>query len=399
VTQVEMNSKLSVLMVGASSTRTCGVRDYALVTSEAMRRLGTDVRRCWWERQHGSSVTTTNAEASRFLDECLRAVEQERPHVVLWQYSVFTWGAHGIPFLASRTARRLSDSGIPVVAVLHEFAYPFGRQGARGAVWATSHRVALKSMWHALAGTIVTTEGRAAWLRSRRWLGSKPVRFLPVCSNLPVSSAIRAGSVRETPTRTVGVFGFATDRRLADEVLKALTRLSAMDLPTRLVLVGAPGPTSPAADLWRAAAARAGFASLEFSGILDPAPLADVLASVDAVLLLDRAGPMSRKGTLAAALAFAKPVVAVDGPERWEQLVEERAVVPAAPTAVALSAALRPLLDDEGARMRQAELAGDYYRRWMQPDRLALETFSFLTELVAATCSPARTGRPDPVAA
>ena len=61
------------------------------------------------------------------------------------------------------------------------------------------------------------------------------------------------------------------------------------------------------------------------------------LSACDAVAFLDRGGPSSRKGTLAAALAHGRPVVAVDGPERWPLLVEAGAIrlVPAEPTELA----------------------------------------------------------------
>jgi glycosyltransferase involved in cell wall biosynthesis len=61
---------------------------------------------------------------------------------------------------------------------------------------------------------------------------------------------------------------------------------------------------------------------------------------------------MSRKTTLAASLASGRPVLAVDGPQRWAELVEAGAAMIASPTADALADAIAVLLQDESARER-----------------------------------------------
>jgi glycosyltransferase involved in cell wall biosynthesis len=363
-----------VIVVGASSSQICGVRDYARVTAEAMVVEGASVTTLWWERDLSWGRRRTIAEARRWLADVAEAVERQRPDWILWHYSVFTWGLWGIPFLSLMAARRLARTGVPLLTVLHEFAFPFGDGGLRGLGWAIAHRVTLLPVWRACARAIVTTEERAQWLKSRRWLPTRPVSFLPVCSNLP---AVLPDN-RSKDGLSIGVFGFQADRSLAERVVGALARLHDDGLATRLVLVGAPGDEGPAADAWLRAAANCGFEPLSFTGILPAPEIARAVASVDVIVFADSSGSMSRKTTLAAALALAKPVVAMDGPGRWRHLVEANAVVVARPNADEIAAALRPLLLDEVNRDAQGTRGRNFYRRWMAPDVLARASLDFI---------------------
>jgi glycosyltransferase involved in cell wall biosynthesis len=371
----ELGEEVSrVIVVGASSSQICGVREYALVTAEAMVAEGASVTTLWWERDLSWGRRRTIAEARRWLTAVAEAVERQRPDWILWHYSVFTWGLVGIPFLSLMAAHRLARTRVPLLIVLHEFAFPFGDGGLRGLGWAIAHRVTFPSVWRACARAIVTTEERAQWLKSRRWLPSRPISFLPVCSNLP---AVRPDN-RPRDDLSIGVFGFQADRRLAELVVGALARLRDDGLATRLVLVGAPGAEGPAADAWLRAAANCGFESLFFTGILPAPDVARALASVDVMVFADSSGSMSRKTTLAAALALAKPVVATDGPGCWRRLVEANAVVVARPNASEIAAALRPLLLDEVNRNAQGARGRNFYRRWMAPDVLARASLDFV---------------------
>jgi glycosyltransferase involved in cell wall biosynthesis len=377
-----------IALVGASSAPICGVRDHVRVIAQALSAQGARVETLWWERDESWGLRRTRMEASGWLGAVDQAVRREQPDWIVWHYSVFTWGVRGIPFLVPAVARRLARTGVRLLVVLHEVALPFGDAGIRGPVWALTHRAALVPVWRAAAGAIVTTEERARWLRSRRWLPRRPVSFLPVCSNLPLG---------ETPGRArggrrVGVFGFAADPALADTIVAAAAALRERGLEARLELIGAPGAASAAADMWRAAAARHRFGSLAFTDVLEPLELAAALEAVDVLVSADRAGPMSRKGTLAAALALAKPVVAIDGPKRWEELVEARAVVLAQPNAVALATVLERLLRDRAAAKRLGEGGATFYRRWMSPERIASETLALLRSIGASATAVERVG-------
>ena len=80
----------------------------------------------------------------------------------------------------------------------HELAYPWGRGGWRGRLWATTQRGALIELLRAAAAVIVTSEDQQRWLGPapgshgglRRWR-----RCSPTCPRrAAASSAARARS-------------------------------------------------------------------------------------------------------------------------------------------------------------------------------------------------------------
>jgi glycosyltransferase involved in cell wall biosynthesis len=89
---------------------------------------------------------------------------------------------------------------------------------------------------------------------------------------------------------------------------------------------------------------------LSCAGPLPAQELSDELAACDVLLSCAGAGPTSRKTTLAASLASGRPVVAIDGPLSWAELISARAAEVVAPTREDLAAALEALLSDEQRR-------------------------------------------------
>jgi glycosyltransferase involved in cell wall biosynthesis len=170
----------------------------------------------------------------------------------------------------------------------------------------------------------------------------------PVFSNLPPPRQLprhaAAGHV-------VGVFGYAYQSAAASLVLEAVQRLSRQGSQLRLALLGAPGRASHAAEELLLAA-RAGHVEdlVSFAGPLPAQELSDALAACDVLVFCDRGGPSSRKGTLAGALASGAPVVAIDGPRRWSELLSAGALELVEPSAPALAGALEALLADEERR-------------------------------------------------
>jgi len=366
---------LRLLVVGASTTPVCGVRDYAQVTGRAFRETGADLEFVWWERNTGWSRSRTLSERAAWLEQVADA-SARRPDRIVWHYSVFAWGTHGVPTLVPGTARGLSRLGVPILLVAHELVFPFGRGGIRGRVWATTQRSALMWPLRVSNAVVVTTEDRLRWLQTRRWLPERPARFLPVCSNVPPgdSSSQTHSSAQSSRALVVGVFGFGAVGALARETMDAVARLRADVGEVRALLIGAPGEKGADADRWRASASEAGIPdALTFTGVLPLEELARALAGVDVLVLPDPAGPSSRRGTVAAALALAKPTVAVDGPERWEQLVEERALALARPSSEGLAEVTGSLIRSRDRRRALGAQAGAFYERLMAPNILARE--------------------------
>jgi glycosyltransferase involved in cell wall biosynthesis len=340
----------AILNLGISRTGPCGVRDYARVVGRALKDAGASVDTEWLDLEPGGGPRQLRRRTARWLDDVERRIDGRRYDWLAWHYSVFSYGHAGIPLVARPTARRLAATGVPVVGVLHELAYPFHRSGARGLAFAVTQRVALRSV-----------------VRS---LPRRPTIALPVCAN--VAGGRRREQRRARPV--VGIVGFASESYLVDPVVAAIA-VAAADL----LLIGAPGPESAQAERWREASRFAGVADrVSFTGVLDAERYADAIASVDAVVFPDEDGPSSRKGTLAAALAAGRPVVAFDGPDAWRLAVDEDAVALIAPDAGALARALAGLLRDDELRRAQGGRAAAFYEREQSPDVLARRMLTFL---------------------
>ncbi|HEX5851766.1 MAG TPA: glycosyltransferase [Solirubrobacteraceae bacterium] len=390
---------LRIVVLGMSINPICGARDHATLLAQELERGGASCTMHWLTRVE-RSVGGSRAEIRAWLDGLTGELHSSRPDVAIVHYSVFSYGHAGLPLFVRPMFRALRRADIPVIAVLHEFAYSWTSSGVRGKVWALTQRAAFVEVMRSCAAALVTTDQRAQWIRSRRWLPRRPVAVAPVFSNLPAPSlASRSGAApasaapaprgafgTEGPRDTVGLFGYSYDAAASPLVLDALRRLVDERGETRLVLLGAPGGESPSARRWREAADARGLAdALSFSGTLSAQALSDALASCEVLLFVASAGPSSRKGTLAASLASGRPVVAVDGPSRWDELARSDAALIVAPTADALAAAVGGLLADEAERealgtrsrafsqermsvARAAEAVGELMERAFTPD-------------------------------
>lgn len=356
-----------IAVVGVSINAICGARDHATLLARELERGGASCTMHWLTRSE-RSLRGSRTEIGAWLERLAAELREGGADVVLLHYSVFSYAHAGVPLFVRPFVSVLRRSGIPTIAVLHEIAYSWNSMGARGKVWALTQRAAFVEVMRVSVAALVTTDARAQWIGSRRWLPKRPLAVAPVFSNLPAPSVAPAPSAAsaasgasgvEQAGDTVGLFGYAYDAAAVPLVLDALRHLVDERGETRLLLLGAPGGESPSARRWRAAAQARGLAdALSFSETLSAQDLSNALASCEVLLFVAGAGPSSRKGTLAASLASGRPVVAVDGPNRWEELARSDAALIVEPTAGALSAAVGGLLADEmecealGARSR-----------------------------------------------
>jgi len=359
---------LRVAMVGVSEGPICGVRDYSAVVSRALEgRGGAEVMTCWLDRAPGAGLAASRREVRSWAARLEGWLGEGRPEVVLLHYSVFAYSYRGVPLLLAPVLGALRRSGVPVVALLHELAYPWGRRGARGLAWALTQRAALPLVLRLSSEVVVTTEDRLAWLGRRRWIAPVPAHFLPVPSNVDPGEGGQAGSGEEG---VVGVFGYAPEGMRADLMVEAAARLGASGRPVRLRLVGAPGPGSGAAREWERLAAAAGV-EVELTGVLDGRGLSAALRRCPVMVWADGSGPTSRRTTLAALLAHARAVVALDGPATWGGLREAGAVELVPPDASLLAASVGRLLAGEEERAAYGERAACFYRSAMAPEVVA----------------------------
>ena len=338
---------LRVAVVGVSLSTICGVRDHAMLLAQGLGRENVTHSLHWLWRAEGS-LPEVRTEIRAWTAGLASELGANRPDAVLMHYSVFSYSYRGFPIFVRPVMSTLNSLQIPVVIVLHEFAYGWRLGGWRGKLWALTQRAALIGVMRVCAGALVTTDFRADWLGSRPWLPRRPVVFAPVYSNLP------APRIRQPPDRDVpviGLFGYSYHTAEAATVLDAVRELVEQQVEVRLMLLGAPGPSSSAGEAWMQAARARGVADVvSFSGTLSAQDLSDALAGCDVLLSAFIAGPSSRKTTLAASLASGRPVIALDGPRGWSELTQSNAVTVVAPTPQALAEAIRALLADPQAR-------------------------------------------------
>ncbi len=194
----------------------------------------------------------------------------------------------------------------------------------------------------------------------------------PVFSNLPAPSADARPSDGE---HLLGLFGYSYQGAAVSVALDAIALLRDRGVEVRLRLLGAPGAASEAGELWtREARARSLEQTLSFSGMLPAQELSDELAHCELLLFADTPGPSARKGTLAGSLASGRPVVAIDGPRRWSELLDARALELTAPTSAALADAVEALLADR----EQREALGARGRAFAE-DRMGLARTATVT--------------------
>ncbi len=354
-----------VAVLGMSITEFCGVKDHATLLARELSGEGVACTTHWLTRRE-RTLGAGRAEIDAWIERLSVELRDARPDVILLHYSVFAYSHSGLPLFVARAMRGLRAQGATVIVVMHEFAYPWGRGGVRGRIWAIAQRLALIDVMRTSSAALLTTEDRARWVRSRRWLPSRPVLVAPVFSNLPQPSR------REVRRGLLGLFGYSYDPAAVPLVLDAVRRLVDGSGEVRLTLLGSPGGASASAQAWRAGAQARGLSeSLSFSGTLAPQELSDALAACEVLLFVASAGPSSRKGTLAASLATGRPVVATDGPNRWIELAESDAALVVEPTAGALADAIGGLLADENGREALGARSREFYAQRMSVARTA----------------------------
>ncbi|HEY4997386.1 MAG TPA: glycosyltransferase [Solirubrobacteraceae bacterium] len=338
---------LRIATVGFSTTPTCGVRDHAALLAAGLERERINSSIHWLTReQHelGASRREIAAWTARLTAELAR----ERPEAILLHYSVFSWSHRGLPVFVAGALAALRRLGVPIVSFLHEFAYPWRAADPRGTLWALSQRALLIELMRSSAAAVATIEERVRWLGSRPWLPSRPLAFAPVFSTLPPP---RPDAADGRVAARVGLFGYSYEGAAVSLVLDALRLAHDRGIPLTLMLLGAPGPDSPAGAAWREGArARSLGEELGFSGRLSAQELSDALSACELLLFADGPGPTSRKTTLAASLASGSPVLAVDGPRSWPELLAADAAEVVPPSAEALAGAMVALLGDQPRR-------------------------------------------------
>lgn len=362
---------LSVVNIGVSSSANCGVRDYSRQLGDELRSRGTMVFDVWAE----DGPTRRDPSLAGWMSMVQRAALASRADVLLLHYSVYSYAWKGVPVPVVQLALRLHRMAVPVVTVLHEYAYPWRRRGLRGFVHAVTQRAVLPAVVGISSAIVVTTRDRNEWLDRRPWLPGRATTVIPVFSTIP---AVRA-AVSSGGSLDIAVFGYAAAGIYVDETVEGVARAAQAIAGLRILLVGAPGHVGPGAERWVAAGRRTGCA-MEFTGVLPPQELGAVLGGAFAAVFTDRAGPTSRKTTLAALLAQGCPILAYEGEQSWPQLVEAGAVKMVPPHPVALANEIVTLKHDSTAREALAKRAQNFYNAHMDVGRAGAAMIGVLCE-------------------
>jgi glycosyltransferase involved in cell wall biosynthesis len=366
-------SGLRAASLGISTTAICGVRDHGALLAEALEREGCECSTHWLDRE-GQSLSMARAQVGAWTRALPAELADARADAALLHYSVFSYSYRGLPLFAHPVLAAVRKAGLRLVTLLHEFVYPWRRDGLRGVAWAASQRALLIDVVRCSDALVTTTEFQAEWLASRSWLAERPVAVAPVFSNLPPPAApeLTARRPGDPAAASIGLFGYAYGRATIALVVEALRSLQDRGVEAQLRLLGAPGRSSAAGQAWLAAARDAGLTRTpSFSGTLAAQQLSDALAACELLLFVDPLGPNSRKTTLAASLAAGRPVLALDGPRRWGELAGAGAAEIVQPTARALAGALAAQLGDEQRRERLAASGRAFAEQSMSAPRAA----------------------------
>lgn len=371
---------LRTASLGISTTAICGVRDHAALLSAALESEGCAISTHWLDRSD-DSLREARAQVGAWTRGLPGELASARAEAALLHYSVFSFSFRGLPLFTHAVLAAVRCAQVPLVTLLHEFVYPWGRDGPRGTAWALSQRALLIDVMRGSDAVITTTDFQAEWLASRPWLARRPVAVAPVFSNLPAPAGARPAA---GDTATIGLFGYAYPQPSVSLIVDALRRLQEGGTDARLQLLGAPGRSSPAGEMWLAAAREAGLTHApSFSGMLRAQQLSDALGACDLLLFADPIGPNSRKTTLAASLASGRPVVAVDGPRRFGELVDARAAEIVEPRSQAIAETLVALLGDDSRREELAARGRAFAAQSMSSERAARTTAGLLSDVAA----------------
>lgn len=377
--------RLRAEILGISTTSICGVRDHATLLAHGLERERVSCSTRWLDRGEAAGEAAGDGgrtDIRAWTAALPGALAQDRADVALLHYSVFPFSHRGVPVYVRPILSAVRGSRTPLVTLLHEFAYPWGRDGLRGAIWGITQRACLIDVMRASAAVILTTDARLEWIDSCRWLPRRPAVVAPVFSNLPPAAPVQLDP-RAAPV--LGLFGYGYGAATVAVILEALRRLREDGLAVSLRLLGAPGPASPEGELWTREAARRGLAhAVTLSGKLPAQELADALAACAVLIFADPSGPSARKTTLAASLASGRPVVALDGAQRWSELARARALAIVAPDPAALTGALERLLRDEHERTALGARGRDFAEQRMSVTSSARVIAELLARVVAA---------------
>jgi glycosyltransferase involved in cell wall biosynthesis len=272
------------------------------------------------------------------------------------QYQAAAYGMHPALNLLPR-----SFSGAPLVVTFHDLKVPYLFPKAGRLRWAAIQRLAQ----HA-AGVIVTNREDRFRLEEAGTIGTLAV--IPIGSNIPVAppadfdrATWRSGWGVSPEETLLGYFGFLNESKGGEELIEALYHLQEARIPVKLLMIGGRAGSSDAtnrayADRIDALIARRGVqARMLRTGYVPAEAVSAAFLATDICVLPYRDGISFRRGSLMAALAHGRPIVATQPAVELPELRQKDNIYLVAPcNPVALAEAVITLRDDPALRAQLA---------------------------------------------
>ena len=184
--------------------------------------------------------TAFSAADPRSVWQLVDRVAQDEPDWVLLQYNPFAYGHRGLNLHLPRVMQtiRRGSFGTKFALMVHEPFVPV--LDLKHAVMTTWQRWQL---WQLGRSADVLFFSIEPWMRKfQRWFSNRPVRCLPVGSNIPHvptdRAAARAALGIESETVVLGFFGTAHNSRLLPWVRGAAQAVAASGRPVQVLYVG-----------------------------------------------------------------------------------------------------------------------------------------------------------------
>jgi glycosyltransferase involved in cell wall biosynthesis len=383
-----------VLLTKKYPPQTCGVGDYAHGLAEALRAQGHEVVVLVASHAAPRPAGAREIVLERWSDvrAALRTIREERPDLVLLEYSGYSWGRYGVSLRMNWFALRLRLSGVRLAVAFHELSIRL-RSFPRWALLSLAQK--LHTALLALTASEVVTNTPSRIARLRRWMfwRRRAIHYRPNSSNIPVTpldaaqrQALRAARGAGPQTVVAAVFGnFSTWKRYEDAVGAVARLLGAHDV--RLWLLGdAEGADAAYLSRLRAQIAGGGMEKIVWwSGRLTPEEVSAHLQAADVFILPQADGDLTRSGAFMAAAAHGLPVIAVRNAENQAEFAHATNVWLVNRAGVKeLSAALEQLAADAALRSR---LGGALRMRYAE--RFSVER---VTEMLALFREAPETG-------
>jgi glycosyltransferase involved in cell wall biosynthesis len=282
-----------------------------------------------------------------------------------------------------------SLSGAPLVVTFHDLKVPYLFPKAGRLRWVAIRRLAQQA-----AGVIVTN--REDRLRLEGVRATERLAVIPIGSNIPAQppagydrAAWRAKWGVSPEETLLGYFGFLNESKGGEELIEALYRLHEARIPVKLLMIGGRTGSSDAtnrayADQIDMLIARRGVQDrIMRTGYVPAEAVSAAFLAADICVLPYRDGISFRRGSLMAALAHGRPIVATQPAVELPELRHKQNVYLVAPcNPLALAEAIIVLREDPVLRAQLAAGAEALARnfRW---DAIAQATADFFQRLRA----------------